>query len=54
MLLSRFINLKLRKKYLVGLGILNNLVIIRLGLTYNKAEFDFNLWLKEIIEAVES
>lgn len=29
------------------------LVVVRLGLTYDRADFDFNEWLKGIIEAVE-
>lgn len=29
------------------------LVIVRLGLTYNEPDLDFNSWLKQIIEAVE-
>jgi CubicO group peptidase (beta-lactamase class C family) len=31
-----------------------DLVVVRLGLTYNEADFDFNLWLKEIILATDS
>lgn len=29
------------------------LVIVRLGLTYNRADFDFNQWLVKIIQVVE-
>lgn len=31
-----------------------DLVVVRLGLTYNEDDFDFNGWLKDIIDAVES
>ncbi len=30
-----------------------DLVVVRLGLTYNESDFDFNGWLQEIIAAVE-
>ena len=30
-----------------------NLVVVRLGLTYNSEDFDFNIWLKEIIQAID-
>lgn len=30
------------------------LVVVRLGLTYNPGDFDFNNWLKDIIEAVNN
>lgn len=29
------------------------LVIVRLGLTYNRDDFDFNAWLVEIINSIE-
>ena len=31
-----------------------DLVVVRLGLTYNEDNFDFNLWLKEIIQAIDA
>lgn len=30
------------------------LVVVRLGLTYNEDDFDFNVWLKGIIKAIEN
>ena len=30
-----------------------DLIIVRLGLTYKSADFDFNLWVKEIIATIE-
>jgi len=30
-----------------------DLVVVRLGLTYNESDFDFNLWLKEIILSID-
>ena len=29
------------------------LVVVRLGLTYNSQDFDFNQWVSEIVKAVE-